>query len=401
MSTGGIATTGGVPEVGKGPGTIYWYLTNTCNQRCAHCWVTAGAEFGKRAVRLSEIREFFDDAIASGLKRIKFTGGEPMIHPDFREACDYFSGNGVLVWVESNGIRIDPSWVDYFASIGARINMSLDDVDAGVHDSFRGRPKSWETTVGAARGMVSRGMKVGITSSLTESNLNKMESMTSFALDDVGVAHVAFNPIIPFGRAASSKRDWKPYLEQILEKYERLVPRYGRERFIVNLPAAFTTSAMHQTCMLGDDLISVLSDGSISVCAFGVSDGDAVHFGDARIDRISDLWHSHEGIIRLRTPGLTRLKGICANCVFSNSCRGYCRAQALAEYGDIDAPYPICQHFAEKERFPVRYMINEKADISYQPDVASVNTTNDLLPKGDSHLRHLPLVPLIGRNRER
>lgn len=59
--------TGGVPEISKGPSTIYWYLTNTCNQRCAHCWVTAGAEFGQRALRLAELREFFDDAIASGL----------------------------------------------------------------------------------------------------------------------------------------------------------------------------------------------------------------------------------------------------------------------------------------------------------------------------------------------
>lgn len=129
--------------------------------------------------------------------------------------------------------------------------------------------------------------------------------------------------------------------------------------------------------------------------------GNTVNFGDARSDRISDLWFSSEGIICLRTPGLTRLKGICGNCVFPNTCRGYCRAQALDEYGDIDAPYPICQHFAEAGRFPARYMINPEAGISYQPDLASVTSTSALLPRGDSRLRHLPLVPLTGRERGR
>ena len=386
---------GALPRVGAGPTTLYWYMTNTCNQRCAHCWVTAGSEFGTRAARFEELRMFLGDAITSGLQFVKLTGGEPMIYRDFKPACDYFAANGVKIWLETNGIRIDDEWADYFSKVGADVGLSLDDVDPARHDEFRGTSDSWSQTVEGARKMLARGVTVGFTSCLTDSSLHTMADMVGLLLDEIGADSVAFNPIIPFGRAKESGgRDWRPYLDEMLARYEELVPRYGRDRVVINLPAAFTTSAMHQRCMLGDDIISILSDGSISICGFGIEDGDAVTFGDARTQLISDLWHSHPGIQRLRTPGLGRLKGICSNCVFSNSCRGYCRAQALAEYDDVDAPYPICQHFAEQGLFPAHYLIDPAAEIEYKSNPADKAFTSEILPKGLSQLRMIPLTPV-------
>jgi radical SAM protein with 4Fe4S-binding SPASM domain len=222
--------------------------------------------------------------------------------------------------------------------------------------------------------------------------------MTEFLLTEVKADHVAFNPVIPFGRASHTRnRDWQTYLDEILERYEALAKVYGRDKIVVNLPAAFTTSALHQRCMLGDDIISVLADGSISICGFGMDEGSAVRFGDARVDRISVLWESNAGIRQLRTPGLKRLKGICSNCVFSNTCRGYCRAQALAEYGDVDAPYPVCQHFADMGAFPERYMIDPSADVSYTIAAQAQQATKDLLPTGNTHVRAIPITPISRR----
>lgn len=384
-----------LPTVAAGPTTLYWYMTNTCNQRCAHCWVTAGTEFGKKAVRLEEIRPFLDDAVESGLRQVKLTGGEPMIYRDFRPACDYFAANEVKVWLETNGIRIDDTWADYFAEIKADVGLSLDDVDPVKHDEFRAKAGSWHDTVDGCKKLLDRGVTVGVTSCLSEANIHTLEEMVSLLIDDLGVTTVTFNPIIQFGRAKmASAPDWRLYLDEMLTRYEALVPKYGRQRVAVNLPAAFTTSALHQRCMLGDDIISILSDGSISICGFGIENGEAVTFGDARTQRISDLWRTHPGIERLRTPGLGRLKGICSNCVFSNSCRGYCRAQALAEYHDVDAPYPVCQHYAEQGLFPSYYMIDPSADISYAPDESEQLATAVLLPSGSTRLRSIPLTPV-------
>lgn len=384
-----------LPAVAAGPTTLYWYMTNTCNQRCAHCWVTAGTEFGKRAVRFGEIRTFLDDAIESGLRQVKLTGGEPMIYRDFKVSCDYFAENSVKIWLETNGIRIDDQWADYFAEIGADVGLSLDDVDPEKHDKFRAKAGSWKDTVDGCKKLLDRDVVVGVTCCLTETNIHTLEAMVSLLIDDLKVQTVTFNPIIQFGRASmSSVPDWRPYLDEMLARYEAIVPKYGRERVAVNLPAAFTSSALHQRCMLGDDIISVLSDGSISICGFGIENGEAVKFGDARTQRISELWHTHPGIERLRTPGLGRLKGICANCVFSNSCRGYCRAQTLAEYHDIDAPYPVCQHYAERGLFPSYYMIDPDFDVSYTPDEENQAATAALLPVGPTKLRTIPLTPV-------
>lgn len=367
--------------LGRGPRTIYWYVTNTCNQRCAHCWITAGREYGGKAARLSELLRFFDEAVAAGLRNVKLTGGEPMVYRDFRAACEYFSSAGVNIWLETNGILIDDAWAQYFADIDAQVGLSLDDVDPRRHDAFRASPGSFQRTVFGARAMVERGVRVGFTSCLTESNIASLTLMTRFLLEDVGADHVAYNPIMSFGRAREGQGyHWREYLTDILSEYEGLAAEYGYQRVILNMPPAFTTTAIHQRCLLGDDIISVLADGSVSICGFGIDEGSTIRFGDARRDSIVELWQAHGGIIRLRTPGMGRLKGICSNCVFVNSCRGYCRAIALAEYGDVDAPYPVCQHYAEERRFPARYLIDPDRDISYRPSDDSQRRTRELLP---------------------
>jgi radical SAM protein with 4Fe4S-binding SPASM domain len=333
------------------------------------------------------LQDFFDDAISLGLRHVKFTGGEPMVYRDFKVSCDYFASHNIALWIETNGIRIDGAWARYFAEVGAEVGLSLDDVDPRIHDEFRKRDGSWEATVSGAREMIALGVRVGVTSCLTGSNLQNLQAMTEFVLNDLRAEHIAFNPILEFGRSRDSSRDWPRYLDEMLDRYETLVPQYGRDRLVLNLPVAFTTTAFHQACHLGDEIISVLADGSISICGFGIDDGQAIRFGDARTDRLSSMWNGVAGIQHLRSPGHGRLKGVCGNCVFVNSCRGYCRAQALSAYGDVDAPYPICQHAAERGKFPVRYLVDPDRAVSYEPTRLATHETDDLLPKGATQVQ--------------
>lgn len=51
-------------------------------------------------------------------------------------------------------------------------------------------------------------------------------------------------------------------------------------------------------------------------------------------------------------PNVTDIKGVCSKCIYLKECGGNCRADAVAQYGDILAPYPICQKLYDAGKFP-------------------------------------------------
>jgi MoaA/NifB/PqqE/SkfB family radical SAM enzyme len=86
--------------------TYYMYITGGCNLACRHCWISPS--FAK-ADDIGECLDFLlfktaiDEGIPLGLKQIKFTGGEPLLHPDFMKMADYATEKGIRTWMETNG----------------------------------------------------------------------------------------------------------------------------------------------------------------------------------------------------------------------------------------------------------------------------------------------------------
>ncbi|MEK7777481.1 MAG: PqqD family peptide modification chaperone, partial [Chloroflexota bacterium] len=59
-----------------------WITTNlSCSLRCKHCLVNAGIK-PPRPMTTAEIEKLVDDAVALGVKRVYFTGGEPLLRRD-------------------------------------------------------------------------------------------------------------------------------------------------------------------------------------------------------------------------------------------------------------------------------------------------------------------------------
>ena len=66
---------------------LYVYATNGCNCACRHCWIVP-EDSGKadRPVHFIDPKVFataVEEAMPLGLNAVKWTGGEPTIHPKF------------------------------------------------------------------------------------------------------------------------------------------------------------------------------------------------------------------------------------------------------------------------------------------------------------------------------
>ena len=97
-----------VPGCGFYLRSIYFYLTEGCNLNCRHCWINPSHEKSNKRkypyLALSVFKDVIQQGKELGLRSVKLTGGEPLLHPKIKEILFALKGENVLLIIESNGI---------------------------------------------------------------------------------------------------------------------------------------------------------------------------------------------------------------------------------------------------------------------------------------------------------
>jgi AdoMet-dependent heme synthase len=85
--------------------TIYLFLTRKCNLGCQHCYIEGVGPKAKGVdFNLTTIKGLIEQARLHGLRKVKVSGGEPMVHKEFMAVMDYLGSIGLSELVlETNG----------------------------------------------------------------------------------------------------------------------------------------------------------------------------------------------------------------------------------------------------------------------------------------------------------
>lgn len=115
-------------------GRIIRYLrlsvTDACNYRCAYCMAEDGA--AKRArnglLSIGELAEIGEAAVRCGVKKIRLTGGEPLMRRGILTLCERLRGSAGLeeLTLTTNGALLGAMAADLRAAGVDRLNVSLD-----------------------------------------------------------------------------------------------------------------------------------------------------------------------------------------------------------------------------------------------------------------------------------
>lgn len=89
----------------KAPESIIWFLTEKCNLRCEHCFVSHNERKFREELNFDLIRRVLDSS-QELLERISFTGGEPLIYAEFDKVFLYASSLGKMksLNISTNGM---------------------------------------------------------------------------------------------------------------------------------------------------------------------------------------------------------------------------------------------------------------------------------------------------------
>lgn len=103
-------------------------MTDRCNLRCTYCMPAEGvASIGHSDIlRYEEILKIVDIAIQMGIRKIRITGGEPLVRKGIVVFLSQLSGRKVDFSVTTNGILLEEFAVDLKRAGVKRLNVSLD-----------------------------------------------------------------------------------------------------------------------------------------------------------------------------------------------------------------------------------------------------------------------------------
>lgn len=142
---------------------FYLYMSTSCNLACRHCWITPRFVDSKPdpgdVIDVEALCDAVREAKPLGLNHAKLTGGEPLLHPRYREIVEMLTAEGLHMDMETNGTLMTPELARYLkeqTTVGF-ISVSLDGADAETHDRFRGVPGSHAATLNGLDALVEAG----------------------------------------------------------------------------------------------------------------------------------------------------------------------------------------------------------------------------------------------------
>ena len=116
-------------------------LTERCNLRCVYCMPEEGIQLRPKShfMKTDEVLGLAKIFVDLGVKKIRLTGGEPLVRNDAKEIIEGLSKLNVSLAISTNGILVD-KFIDTFKATGLKsINISLDSLKAEKFNSITRR----------------------------------------------------------------------------------------------------------------------------------------------------------------------------------------------------------------------------------------------------------------------
>ncbi|MFL6291395.1 MAG: radical SAM protein, partial [Thermoanaerobaculia bacterium] len=185
----------------KAPLYVAWEITHKCNARCLHCYSGSAPDAScQEDLTTEEALGLIDELADAGLLVLAFSGGEPMMRPDWRELVRHAVGCGLSVNVGSNGSLVTARTADDLKHLGVHsVTVSLDSDQPAVHERFRQLPGLFDRAVGAVRLLVERGVRVVVGFTPTRLNWRDGRGVVELAFS-LGADAVNLSEYVPAGR---------------------------------------------------------------------------------------------------------------------------------------------------------------------------------------------------------
>jgi len=163
---------------------VAWQITNECNLACLHCIEESGP--GKAfADELDPAQVFavLDQLMDHEVPYLSFSGGEPMLHPQFFRMVEHVCLRGAQLKIETNGHYLSVENCERMKELGVKaVQVSLDGASAATFNRMRVRG-NFDSTVDGLRNLRAAGVPVEINFSPARFNVHEIGTIVDLAYE--------------------------------------------------------------------------------------------------------------------------------------------------------------------------------------------------------------------------
>ncbi len=306
---------------------VQWLVTNRCNMKCPFCESSSGQpEAGE--LDTAEAKALIDDLAQMGVKRLLFSGGEPLTRPDIVELMGYADAKSMKIGLVTNGYRVQELWPEIKSFRYFLYFTSLDGPEP-FHNKIRGNNQAFTRTLKALdllRTVVPLRM---VNTAVYGDNLAFLGQM----LEIVNASAANSWHLCPVTNVGRAEDDPQFYLNA--EQQADLIDFIEQHRKTMHIDLAESHYYLKLLadkpfgkppfCGAGLSRCAIMANGDVLACQ-QIYDRSYKE-GNVRQQPFSQIWKNGFTSIRNKEP----FAAGCNSCVYLSSCQGGCWAEMMKQ----------------------------------------------------------------------
>lgn len=330
-------------------------LTPVCNMDCKMCYVRMSKEEQEAVRPLRSADEWIalgKEAKDEGMLYLLLTGGEPFLHPEFKEILQSLHKMGLIISINSNGTLIDERVVEWLKETPpTRINITLYGTSDETYARLCRNPKGYTQATKAIKMLNEAGINVKLNASLTPHNVDDLEGICQFAAENGLILQGSSYMFPPLRRDKSMIGQNDRFMPEEAAYQAAKIEHFqiGDERFLekverqeeVEMPDEMAEYYLEPEaegdkiwCRAGKCTFWITWEGTMLPCGMMPMEG----LKNVFVDGFDDAWQC-----AVKSVEEIRLPVKCKSCELKKSCKA-CAAMVMTESGDFSvAPEYRCQ----------------------------------------------------------
>ena len=194
-------------------------VTDRCNLRCVHCMPAGGVALQDHAdiLRYEEIASVVREAASLGIRKVRLTGGEPLVRPQLHRLVAQLKDIPGIeqVVLTTNGVLLAQQLADLLAAGLDGVNLSLNAMDREAFLAFTGRDAFEPAMEGLRAALDAEGSAVKVNCVPTKGREEQILKIARIARDTR--ASVRFIELMPIGQGGRLEGIPMEELKELLE----------------------------------------------------------------------------------------------------------------------------------------------------------------------------------------
>ncbi len=287
------------------PHEIIIELTNNCNLDCSFCFNKQGTDH-IHEISQEDVFKILGDVYNSGIKAVRFTGGEPFLRKDLCEILKKAKSIGLYVILNTNAFLIDEKNKHCFKYV----DLAL----FSLHDTARLEKVKEKMNL-----LQDYNLKIMLCTILTQLNINNLENYYDFISKLNNKNFVEWFLLRPIPNQFNKRPITKEDVKTVREKIVQYNNKYNLDIKIANaLPF----------CAINEDLSSICKGGHFDsgytrlvIDSNGNYKADYFSniWGNINDTNILDIWNSDE---MKDIRNYNKIDKLCKECYHLKKCRG-------------------------------------------------------------------------------